>query len=71
MTALTRPAAGPVPAGTAYEDDFYTWTQEQGARLRAGDLKALDRENLEEIESLGGASSTIWSALGGSCCSTC
>ena len=51
MTALkTRPAS----AGTAYTDDFYTWTQEQGARLRAGDLSGLDRDNLaEEIESWG------------------
>ena len=51
MTALkTRPAS----AGTAYTDDFYTWTQEQGARLRAGDVSGLDRENLaDEIESLG------------------
>ncbi|MEL6063583.1 MULTISPECIES: DUF29 domain-containing protein [unclassified Methylobacterium] len=51
MTAVkTRPAA----AGTAYADDFYTWTQEQGARLRSGDFSALDYENLaEEIESLG------------------
>ncbi|WP_342106070.1 DUF29 domain-containing protein [Methylobacterium sp. SI9] len=41
-------------AGTAYADDFYTWTQEQGARLRSGDLSGLDRANLaEEIESLG------------------
>jgi Domain of unknown function DUF29 len=40
----------PVP----YETDFYTWTQQQGALLRAGRLDALDRENLaEEIESLG------------------
>lgn len=40
--------------GTAYEDDFYTWTQEQGARLRAGDVSGLDLANLaEEIESLG------------------
>jgi hypothetical protein len=39
---------------TAYSDDFYTWTQEQGARLRAGDLDGLDLDNLaEEIESLG------------------
>jgi hypothetical protein len=39
---------------TAYSDDLYTWTQEQGARLRAGDLDGLDLDNLaEEIESLG------------------
>jgi hypothetical protein len=51
MTALkTRPAS----AGAAYADDFYTWTQEQGARLRSGDVSRLDLENLaEEIESLG------------------
>ena len=42
------------PAGTAYEDDFYTWTQEQRPRLRAGDLPGLGSENLAgEIESLG------------------
>lgn len=51
MTALkARPAA----AGTAYTDDFYTGTEEQGARLRSGDLSGLDRANpAEEIESLG------------------
>ncbi|MCJ2060027.1 DUF29 domain-containing protein [Methylobacterium sp. J-048] len=51
MTTLkTRPA----PVSTAYENDFYTWTQEQAARLRGGDLSGLDREHLaEEIESLG------------------
>lgn len=48
--AVTRPDS----PTTAYADDFYTWTQEQGARLRAGDLDGLDLENLaEEIESLG------------------
>ncbi|MBE7243368.1 MAG: DUF29 domain-containing protein [Actinomycetospora chiangmaiensis] len=53
MSAV-KAAARPQEAGTAYEDDFYTWTQEQGARLRSGDLAGLDLENLaEEIESLG------------------
>ena len=53
MTAFVK-TAPPAETGTASADDFYTWTQEQGARLRAGDLTALDRENLaEEIESLG------------------
>ena len=48
--AVTRPNS----LRTAYSDDFYTWTQEQGARLRAGELNGLDLENLaEEIESLG------------------
>ncbi|RZK93669.1 MAG: DUF29 domain-containing protein, partial [Methylobacterium sp.] len=53
MTASAK-AARPAETGTAYADDFYTWTQEQSARLRAGDLTALDLQNLaEEIESLG------------------
>ncbi|MFM7423653.1 MAG: DUF29 domain-containing protein [Elainella sp.] len=39
---------------TAYEVDFYAWTQEQAQLLRAGKLASLDLENLaEEIESLG------------------
>ena len=51
---MTAVKARPASAGTAYADDFYTWTQEQGARLRSGDLSGLDRENLaEEIESWG------------------
>ncbi|GAB6843622.1 hypothetical protein HNR00_001147 [Methylorubrum rhodinum] len=52
MTALK--ATKPPHPGTAYEHDFYTWTQEQGARLRAGDVSGLDFANLaEEVESLG------------------
>lgn len=47
-------AARPSAEAARYNEDFYTWTQEQGARLRAGDLDGLDLENLaEEIESLG------------------
>ena len=39
---------------TSYEGDFYTWTQEQAAMLRAGRLTELDLEHLaEEIEDLG------------------
>lgn len=54
MTAVMRTATLPAPVGASYEQDFYTWTQEQGAHLRAGDLSALDRENIaEEMESLG------------------
>ncbi len=59
VTAATRkPKPAPVqptrqPA-KAYDDDFYGWTIEQAAALRAGHLSALDRDNLaEEIESLG------------------
>ena len=37
-----------------YEQDFYSWTQEQAALLRAGRLNDLDIENLiEEIETMG------------------
>ncbi len=37
-----------------YEQDFYQWTQEQAALLKAGTLAQLDIENLiEEIESMG------------------
>ncbi|MCX7097800.1 MAG: DUF29 domain-containing protein [Methylococcales bacterium] len=37
-----------------YEQDFYSWTQEQAALLRSGRLIDLDIDNLiEEIEALG------------------
>jgi hypothetical protein len=37
-----------------YETDFYTWTRQQAAALRAKDWSGLDVANLaEEIESLG------------------
>lgn len=40
--------------GKRYETAFFLWTQEQAAALRAGQLDALDRDNLaEEVESLG------------------
>lgn len=39
-----------------YEQDFYGWTQEQGALLREGRFNALDIANLiEEIETMGRA----------------
>ena len=39
---------------TLYDQDFVAWTQDQAARLRAGELDAIDREHLaEEIESVG------------------
>jgi len=38
----------------SYEQDFYGWTQEQAALLRAGRLTDLDIENLiEEVETMG------------------
>jgi hypothetical protein len=52
--AKTKERSAPSPSGASYDGDFYTWTQEQGALLRAGRLDAIDRENIaEEIESLG------------------
>jgi len=37
-----------------YEKDFYGWTQEQAALLRAGRLTDLDIDNLiEEVETMG------------------
>src|SRR5882672_2294202 len=38
----------------AYDDDFHAWTEEQAQLLRAGDLSAIDAENIaEEIETMG------------------
>ena len=37
-----------------YETDFYTWTQQQAALLKAGQFNDIDLDNLvEEIESMG------------------
>jgi hypothetical protein len=39
---------------TTYQSDFYSWTQQQAAFLKARQFKELDFENLiEEIESMG------------------
>jgi hypothetical protein len=41
-------------SGTLYAEDFYLWTQQQAALLRAGQWQQLDYDNLaEEIESVG------------------
>ncbi len=41
-------------SGSLYEHDFYSWTNEQAALLRSGQLSAADIEHIaEEIESLG------------------
>lgn len=41
-------------AQSLYEEDFYAWTQEQAALLRAGRVASVDLPNvLEEIETLG------------------
>jgi hypothetical protein len=37
-----------------YETDFYTWTQQQAALLKAGRLSEIDVDNIiEEIETMG------------------
>jgi hypothetical protein len=49
-------------SNTLYDTDFYAWTQEQAALLRAGKLHDVDLANVaEEIESLG---KSEWRALG-------
>ena len=43
-----------LPARIAYEDDFYGWTVEQAALLRAGRLDAIDAPNIAEaLDDLG------------------
>lgn len=39
--------------GSLYESDFYTWTQQQAALLRDGDVSRADIANIvEELETL-------------------
>jgi hypothetical protein len=46
MSARTKPSL--------YERDFYAWTSEQAALLRARDLSSADLDNIaEELESMG------------------
>jgi len=41
-------------ASKLYEQDYYAWTKEQAAKLRAGRVTEIDLEDLaEEIESMG------------------
>jgi hypothetical protein len=52
-TDVIEPLA-PEMADAGYDNDFYTWSQQQAALVRAGRWSAVDRENVaEEIESLG------------------
>lgn len=49
-TGSARPRTG----ATRYETDMYTWVQEQVALLRAGQVDALDLENIaEELNDVG------------------
>ena len=52
--ATKKPKQDAPEVRATYQGDFYTWTREQGALLRAGRFDAIDWENIaEEIESLG------------------
>lgn len=52
-TMPSSPAIAPAEPAE-HRQDFYTWALEQAALIRAGQLNAIDRENVaEEIESLG------------------
>jgi hypothetical protein len=54
MSVSTKRPKAPAALRSSYAEDYYGWAIEQAALLRAGDLGALDRENLaEEIEDLG------------------
>ena len=44
----------PKSSGTRYEEDYYTWIQEQVALLRAGRVDEVDAENVaEELSDMG------------------
>lgn len=56
MTTATRKPKASVPKPADYDEDFYTWLNEQAALLRARAFDELDVQNLaEEIEDLGKA----------------
>jgi Domain of unknown function DUF29 len=51
---IEQPLSNSAQSSSLYEQDFYQWTQKMAIALRAGQVSALDWENLaEEIESLG------------------
>ena len=52
--AIARLEGPTRPAATRYEDDLYTWVQEQVALLRAGRLGEIDaRDIAEELSDVG------------------
>jgi hypothetical protein len=55
----------PVKKRTRYEEDLYTWVQEQVALLRAGRLNQIDAENIaEELSDVGTSQyDKLWSTL--------
>ena len=54
-------ATGGTLARSLYDEDFWSWTQEQAGALRRRDLDAIDWENvIEEIEILGRSEERGW-----------
>jgi hypothetical protein len=54
MARATAKTPPPLVQGTRYEDDFYTWVEEQVALLRAGQLTEIDALNVaEELSDVG------------------
>ncbi len=54
MATKSKDRPGIAPPRTRYEDDLYTWVQEQVALLRAGRVAEIDAGNLaEELSDLG------------------
>jgi predicted DNA-binding ribbon-helix-helix protein len=52
--SVTRDRAAGTEHGVRYEDDLYTWAQEQVVLLRAGRLDEVDAENVaEELADVG------------------
>lgn len=45
---IAQPKGRSTPVAVRYEDDLYTWVQEQIALLRAGRLADIDAENIAE-----------------------
>ncbi len=59
-------AAGGRRERPLYDEDFWSWTQEQAGALRRRDLDAIDWENvIEEIETLGRSEQRGWTSLCG------
>lgn len=60
---LASAAAGGRRERPLYDEDFWSWTQEQAGALRRRDLDAIDWENLiEEIETLGRSEQHAWTS---------
>ena len=60
---LAAGVGGETRAQRLYDEDFWTWTQEQAGALRRRDVDAIDWENvIEEIETLGRSEERAWTS---------